>query len=331
MTNKERYIEWVAAQEYVPIFMQPWWMDAVCAGKTWDVLLCTKDNVQSTKDDESTKSDEILGAMPYLLRKRAWFKYIVMPQQTQIGGIWVDSSVTGDKWKTAEVCRALKEQMDTMGLAYYYQQYLPGSLCVEAMHGLGFSTKERVTYRVDDLSNLDAVIDKFSKNKKRQLQKALSLHADRTMEIEDFYRFHAQCLATRKRKISYSREFLLVLERKAHRLGQCTVLSVRNADGEPYAAAFLVWDKKYMYYLIPAINPAFGDSGAGALLVLEAMKIAREKHVLFDFEGSMDRGTAKHYQQFGSTPVKYFSVEKYYKPFFRIAIWFQKIREFKFR
>ena len=39
MTNKERYIEWVASLEYVPIFMQPWWMDAVCAGKEWDVLL----------------------------------------------------------------------------------------------------------------------------------------------------------------------------------------------------------------------------------------------------------------------------------------------------
>ena len=39
MTNKERYIEWSAAQEYMPIFMQPWWMDAVCAGKEWDVLL----------------------------------------------------------------------------------------------------------------------------------------------------------------------------------------------------------------------------------------------------------------------------------------------------
>ena len=319
MTNKERYIEWVAAQEYVPIFMQAWWMDAVCAGKEWDVLLA--------EDSEG----QILGAMPYLLRKRAWFKFIVMPQQTQIGGIWVDSQVTGDKWKTAEVCRMLKEQLDSMGLAYYYQQYLPGSLCVEAMRGLGFTTKERVTYRVEDLSDLDAVIDKFSKNKKRQLQKALSLHADRTMDIEDFYRFHCQCLATRKRKISYSREFLLVLERKARRLGQSTVLCIRNADGEPYAAAFLVWDKKYMYYLIPAYTPAYKDSGAGALLVLEAMKMAREKQVMFDFEGSMDKGVAKHYQQFGSTPFSYFSVEKYYKPLFRLAIWCQKLREWNYR
>ena len=39
MTNKERYIAWAAKREYMPIFMQPWWMDAVCAGKEWDVLL----------------------------------------------------------------------------------------------------------------------------------------------------------------------------------------------------------------------------------------------------------------------------------------------------
>lgn len=315
MTNKERYIEWVGQQEYVPIMLSPWWMDAVCAGKKWDVLLVENEEGQ------------IIGAMPYLLRTRAWFKYIIMPQQTQIGGIWVAPEVTGDKWKTAEVCRQIKEQLDAMGLAYYYQQYLPGSLCVEAMHGLGFKTRERVTYRVDDLSSLDAVIDSFSKNKKRQLQKALSLHVERGMNPEDFYRFHVHCLHARKRNISYTREFFLVLERKARRLGQCEIVTINNADGQPYAAAFVVWDSHTMYYLIPCYDPAFRESGASALLVLECMKLAREKHVQFDFEGSMDRGIATHYKQFGSTPVKYYSVEKFYKPIFRLAIWLQKLRE----
>lgn len=315
MTNKERYIEWVEQQEYVPIMMMPWWMDAVCAGKEWDVLFA--------EDEEGN----ILGAMPYLLRKRAWYKYIVMPQQTQIGGIWVTAEITGDKWRTAEVCRQISEKLNTLNLAYYYQQYLPGSLCVDAMRALGYKTHERITYRVEDLSDMDALIASFSKNKRRQLQKSLSLHAERKMDPEDFYRFHVHCMQARKRKISYSREFLMVLERKARRLGQCEILSICNADGHPYAAAFLVWDKHNMYYLIPCYDPAFSESGAGALLALEAMKLAREKHVHFDFEGSMDRGTAKHYKQFGSTPTIYYSVEKFYKPLFRIAIWLQKIRE----
>ena len=315
MSNKERYIEWTGQQEYVPIFMLPWWLDAVCAGKEWDVLLA--------EDEEGN----IVGAMPYLLRKRLWFKYILMPQMSQTGGIWVTAEITADKWRTAEVCRKIVEQLNGMGLAYYYQQYLPGSLCVDAMRALGFKTKERTTYRMEDLSNLDKVIGSFSKNKRRQLQKALSLHVERGLEAEEFYRLHAQWMHSRKRKLSYSREFFLVLERKARRLGQCEILSVCNADGQPYAAAFLVWDNNYMYYLIPAYDPAFAESGASALLALEAMKSAREKHVLFDFEGSMERGVAKHYRQFGSTPVTYFSVERYYKPIFRLAIWAQKLRE----
>lgn len=319
MTNKERYTEWVAKQEYLPISMMPWWLDAVCAGKEWDVLFA---------EDEQK---QIMGVMPYLLRKRAWFKYIIMPALSQSGGIWVAPEVTGDRWKTAEVCRQMKEKLDHMGLAYYYQQYIPGSLCVDALRGLGFKTKERVTYRVEDLSDLDQLVDSFSKNKRRQLQKASTLHAERTMDIEAFYRFHSRCMESRKRQLAYSREFLIVLERKARRLKQCEIISICNADGQPYAAAMLVWDKRYMYYLVPTYDPAFKDSGASALLVLEAMKLAREKQVHFDFEGSVERGIANHYKQFGSTPVTYFSVEKYYKPLFRIAIWIQKLREWRYR
>ena len=45
----------------------------------------------------------------------------------------------------------------------------------------------------------------------------------------------------------------------------------------------------------------------------------------------MERGTAKHYKQFGPVPATYYSVEKYYKPLFRIAIWLQRLREWKYR
>ena len=310
MTNKERYSQWAAAQEYVPLFMMPWWLDAVCAGAEWDALLA--------EDSEGN----ILGAMPYLLRKRAWFKYIIMPQQTPIGGIWVTPEVTADKWKTAEVCRQIKEQLDRMGLVYYYQQFLPGSLCVDALKALGCKTKEHITYRLDDLSDLNKLIESFSKNKRRELQKSLSLHAERSMDIEDFYRFYTQCMSERKHKVHFSREFLLVLERKAKRLNQCEIISIHDADGHVHAAAFLVWDANYMYYLIPTYSPIYADSGAGALLVLEAIKRAREKHIRFEFAGSFSKASAKHYKQFNAAPTKFYSVEKSYRWWSFLISWF---------
>ena len=308
MTNKERYSEWAQAQEYIPLFMMPWWLDAVCAGKEWDVLLA--------EDNEG----HIVGAMPYMLSKKLWFKYIVMPPYTSVGGIWVTPEMTGDRWKTAEVCRQITEQLDKMGLVYYEQRYLPGSLCVDALRALGFKTRERASYRFEDLSDLDAVIDGFSKTKRRQLQKALSLHAEHTMDVEDFIRFHHHCLAAKKRKMPYSREFLLVLERKAKRLGQCEILSIHNADGQPLAAAFIVWDKVFMHFVIPCYDPAFGESGASALLVLEALKKAREKHLRFEFGDPDDRITLKEHKLFNPKPFKYFSVEKSYKGFMAFII-----------
>lgn len=316
MTNKELYRELCLRTRDLPIFMQDWWMDAVCAGKQWDVLLSYDSN------------GNIQAAMPYLIRKKAWMKYIVMPQQTQIGGIWIAND---SRDQVTEICQDFTRQLENLGLSYYYQHYPIGSPAVDAMRALGFKTKERVTYRIEDLSDLDKVINAFSKNKKRQLQKALSLHADMSMSVEDFYRFHVQCLQEQGKQISYTREFLLVLHRKTQRLGQSQILSICNADNQVLAAAFLVWDKQSMYYLIPCYAPAHKDSGAGALLVLEAIKLARQKGVAFDFEGSMIRGVANHYKQFGSTRTIYYGVEKYYKWYFWFANAYNWIRERKMR
>ena len=202
---------------------------------------------------------------------------------------------------------------------------------VEPMRAEHFRIRERVTYQITDLHDLNAVVERFSKNKKRQLQKAVTLSVDKNLTPEEFYTFHSQCMSLQRKHISYSREFFLVLNRKSMREGQSQIIAIRNADGELCAAAYLVWDKNKMYYLIPCYNPKFKESGANALLVVEALKLAREKGVIFDFEGSNQRGTAAHYKQFGSEKMTYYSVEKYYKQTFRFAMGVNYLRNLKYR
>ena len=319
MTNKEQYRALCKSEPSIPLFMQDWWMDSVCAGKHWDVLLQTDSN------------GEIVAAMPYLLGKRAWMQYIVMPQMTQIGGLWIKPEYHHHHTEIQQICQEICQQLDRLNVAYYYQHFPINSHAIEPFKSLGFKAKERITYRIEDLSNLDKLIAAFSKNKKRQLQKALSLHMDDTLGVEDFYRFHTESLQERGKQISYSREFLLVLDRKASRLQQRQIIAIRNANNELLAAAFLVWDKHSLYYLIPCYNEKYKDSGASALLVLEAIKLARKLGVAFDFEGSMIRGVANHYKQFGSTATQYYSIEKYYKWWFRLATLYNWIRERKMR
>ena len=289
-------------------------MDAVCAGKQWDVLL------------HFNAKGEIQAALVYLLRRRAWMKYVIMPQQTQIGGIWISETLTNEKI-IVEICQQFVQQLDNIGLSYYYQHYPINSPTIAAMQALGFTTKPRVTYRIEDLSNLDNVIQSFSKNKKRQLQKAQSLRVKTDMSTEDFYRFHTKCLQKQHKQISYTREFLLVLERKTHRIDQSHILAICDANDTILAAAFVVWDHQSLYYLIPCYDSDYKSSGASARLVLEAIKLAQQKGLIFDFEGSMIKGIADHYKQFGSTATCYYSIEKYYDWYFWFANAYNRLRE----
>ncbi len=77
MTNKQRYKIFCEEHPEIPLFMQAWWLDAVCApeGKQWDVLLCEE-------------NEKIIGVMPYHLLKKWGFKVILQPQLTQYSGLW---------------------------------------------------------------------------------------------------------------------------------------------------------------------------------------------------------------------------------------------------
>lgn len=309
-SNKELYAEWVQNQPDLPIFLQPWWLDAVCAGKQWDVLLVWD-------------SHHIVAVMPYLIRyKFRMLRFILMPQESQICGPWIAEGADADF-----VARELSRQIEELKVDYYYQQYPLRSRMPQAMQKQGFRISERVTYRIEDLSDMDTVLRHFSKNKARQLKKAETheLTVDLSMSAEEFYRFHHQSLIEQGKRISYTREFLLVLERKTRRAGMSQIVCIRDQQGHACAAAYLVWDAHSMYYLIPAFSPTYRDVGAGAKLVYEAILLAKEKGLIFDFEGSMIPSVANHYRQFGSDTTIYYGVEKYYRWWFRLLMSIHKL------
>lgn len=312
MTNKEKYRTLCETEKTIPLFMQYWWMEATCAGKQWDVLLYID------------KNEKAIAALPYLWGSKLGLKYIIHPQETQLNGIWTLPTI--EEELRERIYDDFINQLNAMKLAYYYQQYPLESMAPTYMAQHGFKIKTRYTYRIEELRDLDRVINGFSKNKKRQLQKAFSLHADLSMTMDEFYNFHVACLAEKKKEISYSREFFKNLYQAAIEREQAQIIAIRNADDITMAALFLVWDRQSAYFLIPCYSSAYKDSGSGALLVLEAIKFARQLVNVFDFEGSMIKGVANSYRQFGGIRREYYSVARYYKPVFRLFLainWFR--------
>lgn len=303
MTAKEQYHLFLDEHPEVPIFMQDWWMDAVCVGKEWDVV----------------------AGMPCLIRKRLGFKYIVMPQETQIGGLFTPPmGFQEQQTKTAEIQDALQH----LHLAYYYQQFPIGSPIPEKLANEGFDIIDKITYRIEDLHNLEEVEKNFSTNKRRQIKKAESLQV-LTMLPDEFYAFHAACLREQGKEISYSQEFFRSLSNACQQHNASRIIAIGNDSEHIHAAAFLVHDRHSCYYLIPCYSPQYKDSGAGALLVWESIRYAASLGLAFDFEGSMIPGVANHYRQFGAVPTPYRAVERIYNPLFTFALLINDIRNRK--
>lgn len=274
----------------VPLFVQDWWLDAVCVGKEWDVL--------STED----------WYLPILLRKRLGMRFVVMPQQTQLTYLLAKD---GDRpiATAADVAR----QIDQLGLTYYYQHYPIDSELAQHMTAYGYSIKPHTTYRIENLSDMAAIRKGYSDNKRRQLKKAAGLRVDYSMKSYDFYAFHSRCLEEQQKKISYSPILFDALYRACQEHGCGQIIRIMDGD-KTCAAVFLAYDQDVCYYLIPTYAKAYAHSGAGARLVDEAIQCAAEHSRVFDFEGSMIPGVANHYRQFGSIARTFYEVEKARNP-----------------
>lgn len=278
INTKQQYCELCEKDSSIPIFMQAWWYNAVSIeNKTWNVV----------------------GGLPYIDCVKARFRYALPPQFTQIAHLSdIDTFIA---------------EFKNQKFSYFYQQIAGVTTDdIKKLSNNKFIVKERITYRINDLSNIEIIRKKFSENKRRQLKRAeqAEIKLDINLNVDEFFAFHKLCLKKRNLTINYSKQLLQSVHDTATAHNQCQILATRNTQNEITAAVFLVWDKNVCYYLIPTYDIDYTKTGSMAWLTLEAIRFAQSKSKIFDFEGSMIPSIANSYQQFGGKPYKYYSIEK---------------------
>jgi hypothetical protein len=303
-TNKEKYRQ-LCQEQPIPLFMQAWWMDAVCSeGKHWDVLLYKK-------------KEKILGALPFHLIKKLGYKIIVQPVHAQYNGVWINypTNINEDKKESLEkeVMDNLIDQIERTGIHYFNQNFHHSITNWHPFYWKGFKQTTYYTYQIKDISNVDEVYNSFSHAKKKQIKKASkNFIIDFSMDLEEFHKLHTQYLLQDGKKIWYSKTLFKSIYQASVSRDQGTIIRIRDENNNMHAALFLVWDKQTAYNLISVINPEYKSSGASTRIVWEAIKILSNKTTIFDFEGSMIKGVARSFQQFGTEQVPYFNIEKSY-------------------
>ncbi len=308
MTNKEEYRRICEdASNQIPIYSQYWWMDAVCRGKEWDVII-------SRKEDGT-----IQATLPYLVCKKFGFKFTLMPPLTQTNGIHYFYPNLKDEREKLEfeksVGNDVVRQLEQKGLTLFLQNFAPEVTNWLPFFWNGYTQTTRYTYVIDDLNDTERVFEKFASAKQRQIRKAQKNRlqtAINALTPSEFYAYHKQLIEKQGKKEEIAENVFLTLATRALERNQGAILSITGEQGETQAALFLVWDQTTCYYLVPANDRKYSTTGAATLLVWEAIKFARERSKKFDFEGSMTESIENSYNQFGTRQTAYMQIRKGY-------------------
>ncbi|MEO5376487.1 MAG: GNAT family N-acetyltransferase [Magnetococcus sp. DMHC-6] len=176
----------------------------------------------------------------------------------------------------------------------------------------GFKQTTRITYNLYNLPDTQKIWDGMRSNIRGDIRKAQKqgiVVQSCTPEIA--LSMFAKTRSRQDRKAAYTDDFFINLYKscKTRQAGEC--FAAFDPQGNPHAAAFLVWDKKKAYYLVGGGDSELRNSGATSLLIWNMIEFAAQRSDIFDFEGSVIKPVERFFRAFGAQQVPYHVVRKF--------------------
>jgi len=276
-----------------PIFHQPWWLDAVAPGR-WDAATIER-------------GGRTVAALPFVVRGPRRLRVLSQPPLTPFLGPWV-AEEDGAKYDTA-----LRGQLELQALlerklpaaVAFHQNFSPSSMNCLPFIWAGYRAEIRYTYQLRDLSSEQALWAGLAGNIRREIRKATRQLEVR--EVSDVDRFHHVWAKTFERQgvAAPDRRRLERIDAACAKRDIRSILFACDEADKVHAVAYTVRDRRTTYYLMGGGDPHLRTSGAGSLLLWEAIRRASADSQVFDFEGSMLRPVERFFRAFGGRQTPY--------------------------
>jgi hypothetical protein len=303
LNNKEKYAQFCATQLQMPIFLQSWWLDAVCVNAAWNVFLYEENG-------------ETRASFVFHYIKKIGLQFIVNPQLTQISGLWINypKSFSAQKKLSFEkkIMTFFIEKLEMEKFVFFEQNFHFSFTNWLPFYWKNFSQSTRYTYQINDISNTETCFKNFNYSKQKQIKKAHreGLIVDFQLNAKDFHALAKENLRAQGQKINFSETLFLSIFDACQKRAKCCIISIKDKNAQIHSAAFFVADNTTAYYLISTISPEFRASGASSLMIFEAIRYFSDKVQVFDFEGSMNEDIENSFRNFGAVQTPYFTVWK---------------------
>lgn len=311
MTRQEKYRAFAEQAPDLPLFLQPWFLDAVCAGGSWDASLVEK-------------GGRIVAALPWFLKRKFGLSYISMPPLCKFLGPYLLPEFRNLNDET-RFYTILLDQIPSK-LAAFRQDFN-----YEVTNWLPFYWKGfRQTTRYSYVITLDApeadIFQRISKNyrqKIRAAQQKLRVHHERP--AHELLRLLNLSFARQGLAAPLSTEFFESYHQALEKQGKCRLFFAEDDSGNIHSAAMLAWDARSAYLTLSGDNPQLRQSGSALLLKWEAIRYAKNELRLpaFDFEGSMIQRIEIGRRDFGAQQKPYFRIQKEWNWGWKLAYAFE--------
>lgn len=299
MTNKNTYLEFCKKEKELPIFSQPWLLDAVCGSEGWDILMIKR-------------GEEIAATMPIQVRRKYGLNLPRMPLFVKYWGPYFPQIFRAPKHQQ-KLMRELILQLPQFDL---FQQYLhPSIKSWLPFLWEKFEGSVRYTFHINLEDQLDQIFSKlhgsYRNNNIPKAKKIVQITTDRT--LEEFYQIQQKTFERQDLKMPFSFTALQKIDAALEKNKARKIFFAVDAEDQIHAVVYLIWDNHTAYYLFAGDDPNLRASGAAILTTWHTIRYAKE--VLgkkkFDFLGSMIEPITRVRRNFGATQIPYFEVKKY--------------------
>jgi hypothetical protein len=311
MSAQASYREFCRTAPDLPVFAQDWYLDACAEGGAWDVVLVRE-------------GDRIVAALPFFYKQRGPFRYATMPPFVKWLGPYVLPELRGHPRKENRLLQQLLEQLPP--LAAFKQNFYPWAGNWLPFYWAGFKQTTYYTYRLRGLQDLRQIEAGVAADVRRNIRRArLTVRVLQQLPLATFFDVNSKSFARQGKAVPYSWEQLARHDEALARHDARRLFFAVDDEGQVHSVAYLIWDQHTAYYHLAGDDPALRGSGAGLLLVWEAIRYTSEVLGLdnFDFEGSMLPGVESVRVRFGASQTPYFFVWKYNSPWFE---WLEKLK-----
>lgn len=298
-SNKARYAE-LCQQQPLPLHLQPWWLDAVCAPGRWDVAL------------HRDGSGRILGALPYYLVRHWGLPAIQPPPFSAYGGPWLRPMPQAAPAKQlAQEHRSLEALLGQLPRTVFFRQNLhPALQNWLPFHWQGYQQTTRYTYLLPTASEAEADqrLHSSTRNKIRH-----AMHFD-VAESDDLASFWALLRHSYRRKgygMPLSQQQFQALHAALRQRDQCTLLLARlPGTGAPCAAYYLTRHGQQAALLASGQRYGPDTANLNYRMIWECLRHCARQGLSLDLEGSMDQGLERVFRAFGGQLTPFFTVWK---------------------